>query len=362
MQVAEIAGAWWAWIAPATLLATPLLAFAWLADRALARRVWPQVLAAGWLAALARLVLPPELASPWSVTEPIGAVAGSVSLRASPAAPIEALALVWLAGVAACIACRFVRRRALATRLRDVSMRGGERERQWVHAVERAAARLGARVPRVAALDGLAQPAACGPFRPRLLLPAHWLARSPRSSDRHALMHEVAHLRRGDLWLDETCALLRALFWFHPLVWIAVARLRALGEIACDAEVARALGPEAPEYRDALLRAAAKRFDLAPPAVARGFVARPASILIRIERLARAPRTPPALARAASLGTAAVLAACVLPMAPRASDLRAQARAVFAAERRGELQSCFALQAAAMVLADESCSTSEPER
>jgi hypothetical protein len=38
-------------------------------------------------------------------------------------------------------------------------------------------------------------------------------------------------------------------------------------------------------------------------------------------------------------------------MAPRALDRRAQALNVLAAERRGEMQSCFTLQAAALVLA-----------
>jgi hypothetical protein len=43
----------------------------------------------------------------------------------------------------------------------------------------------------------------------------------------------------------------------------------------------------------------------------------------------------------------------VLPMAPHAADLRGRALEVLDAQRRGERQSCFVLQAAAMVLAEE---------
>jgi hypothetical protein len=80
-------------------------------------------------------------------------------------------------------------------------------------------------------------------------------------------------------------------------------------------------------------------------------VGSPSALVVRIERLERAATRSLALVRGGSAALAAVLAACVLPMAPRAADLRARALAVFAAEGAGELQSCFFLRAAAMVLA-----------
>ena len=59
---------WWAWSVPATLQATLLFGLAWIADRLLVRRVWPQLLFLLWLLALGRAFLPPDLASPLSVT------------------------------------------------------------------------------------------------------------------------------------------------------------------------------------------------------------------------------------------------------------------------------------------------------
>ena len=64
---------WWAWSVPATLQATLLFGLAWIADRLLVRRVWPQLLFLLWLLALGRAFLPPDLASPLSVTSALGA-------------------------------------------------------------------------------------------------------------------------------------------------------------------------------------------------------------------------------------------------------------------------------------------------
>lgn len=53
------------------------------------------------------------------------------------------------------------------------------------------------------------------------------------------LRHELAHVRRHD-WLIQTAAeCVRALYWFHPLVWIACRLLRHDSEHACDADVIR---------------------------------------------------------------------------------------------------------------------------
>ena len=54
---------------------------------------------------------------------------------------------------------------------------------------------------------------------------------------RVVLLHELAHVKRGD-WLVQVFAeSARALFWFNPLFWIACARLRRESECACDDEV-----------------------------------------------------------------------------------------------------------------------------
>jgi beta-lactamase regulating signal transducer with metallopeptidase domain len=358
--VAELVASWWSWLAPATLQATLLLGLAWVVDRTTRRHLWPQVTTTLWLVALARLVLPPTLVSPWSVTTALGVptLAAASSLRDD--ARLAWLAAVWILGTSACLAARGYRRRELARRLVELAPDDHPR---WTAALRLAARSMRlARVPRLGTLDRLATPAVSGLLRPILLVPREALLRPPTRRDRHALLHELAHVARRDLWLDEACELLRALFWFHPLVWLAVARVRALGEVACDATVARALGRGARDYRDTLVLAARDVFRLGEPDGVRAFVGRSSLLVARLEHLDRPPRASLPAVRAASAALALALFACVLPMAPAADAWRANALRVFEAQRNGERPSCFSLHAAAMVLAADPSETPGPSR
>jgi len=331
----------WSWAVASSLQATLLLGLAWLADRLLVRRAWPQLLLSLWLLALARFFLPPDLFSPLSVTAPLGEPALVVAESVPGAGLLQAAFGVWLAGALALLALRFARRARTAARIEPL-----EPTAEWRRTLGGSA--------HLATLAGLETPAVFGLFRPTLLVPRSWLARAPTLRDEHALAHELAHVRRGDLWLDELCALVRALLWFHPLVWLATRRIHALGELACDQTVARALGAEARAYRDTLVLAARPLLAAPAPAGLRAFLGHPNAMVVRIERLERAVVRPLGLVRGASAALLFVLGACVLPMAPRSAALRAQARAVLAAARDGERQSCFTLHAAALVLAADS--------
>src|SRR5437660_1409421 len=81
--------------------------------------------------------------------------------------------------------------------------------------------------------SSLAMPLTWGIFRPVIVLPSDatdW----PEDRRRIVLSHELAHIARND-WLLQICAeLTRAIYWFHPLVWLAAAQLRQESERACD--------------------------------------------------------------------------------------------------------------------------------
>ena len=77
----------------------------------------------------------------------------------------------------------------------------------------------------------------------------------PDERIRVVLAHELAHIRRND-WLSQLSAeLLRALYWFNPLVWLASRRLREESERACDDAVLET-GVDAPAYATHLLEVA----------------------------------------------------------------------------------------------------------
>jgi len=77
-------------------------------------------------------------------------------------------------------------------------------------------------------------PMLCGFLRPRLLLPEGLTKRFSREELRFVLLHELAHLKRGDILVNWLATTLQIVHWFNPLVWIAFWRLRADRELACD--------------------------------------------------------------------------------------------------------------------------------
>jgi beta-lactamase regulating signal transducer with metallopeptidase domain len=92
--------------------------------------------------------------------------------------------------------------------------------------------------------EGVSAPLTCGLWRPAILFPidaCEW-----QDADvRRALVHELEHVRRYDWATQLVARLVCACYWFHPLVWMAWARLRLEAERACDdAVVQRTEGTE----------------------------------------------------------------------------------------------------------------------
>ena len=73
---------------------------------------------------------------------------------------------------------------------------------------------------------------------------------------RAVLLHELIHLRRRDVWVNFLQALLQIFYWWHPLVWLANARIRRVREEAVDDAVMLALRDEAEAYAPTLLEVA----------------------------------------------------------------------------------------------------------
>ena len=93
------------------------------------------------------------------------------------------------------------------------------------------------RAPRLMLSTAIDSPQLVGPWRPVLLLPARGLARMRDDDLDMALTHELVHLQRHDLWLGLVPALAQHLFFFHPLVHLAVREYAIAREAAVDAAV-----------------------------------------------------------------------------------------------------------------------------
>ncbi|MEM9413191.1 MAG: M56 family metallopeptidase, partial [Planctomycetota bacterium] len=102
-------------------------------------------------------------------------------------------------------------------------------------------------------IDGPTGPAVMGFFRPTVLLPAE-IVRS-RTDEQLSLLiaHELIHIRRGDLWWALLQSISGSLFWFHPLIRIAVNSTTVESERSCDEETVASLDCEPAEYANNLL-------------------------------------------------------------------------------------------------------------
>jgi len=78
-------------------------------------------------------------------------------------------------------------------------------------------------------------PAVYGICRKWLLLPDGVFERFSTVELRCIFLHELAHIKRGDLAVNWLVALLQVLHWFNPVLWLAWARMRADRELATDA-------------------------------------------------------------------------------------------------------------------------------
>jgi TonB family protein len=94
-------------------------------------------------------------------------------------------------------------------------------------------------------------PLTWGVLQPQVLLPAdacEW-TEGRRFS---VLAHELAHIRRRDWLFQIVTEVICAVYWFHPLFWIARNRLHLESERACDDAVLN-LGVARPDYAAHLL-------------------------------------------------------------------------------------------------------------
>jgi beta-lactamase regulating signal transducer with metallopeptidase domain/type II secretory pathway component GspD/PulD (secretin) len=99
-------------------------------------------------------------------------------------------------------------------------------------------------------------PAVCGLFRPVILIPQSLAENFSDEQLRAVLLHELIHLSRRDVWVNFLQALLQIFYWWHPLVWLANARIRRVREEAVDDAVMLALRDEAETYAPTLLEVA----------------------------------------------------------------------------------------------------------
>ncbi len=127
-------------------------------------------------------------------------------------------------------------------------------------------------------------PIAVGIFDAMILIPERLLEELPAEDLDRVLLHELAHLRRGDDWINALERVAEALFFFNPAIRWIVRQLDVEREVACDDWV---LGrrSEALPYAQCLVKLVESIAWPHQPMVAPGVFVTRRSLSIRIERL-----------------------------------------------------------------------------
>ncbi|MEN6332939.1 MAG: M56 family metallopeptidase [Phycisphaerales bacterium] len=265
--------------------------------------------------------MPREIAMTQTAIDPATSPAAPISDRVNPAtvpAPVaptwQALVLAgWLIVVAVMLAL-LAQRALFVRRLVAQSQDASER---MLSLLDRCRRQMRVRTPvRLRVTSVSASPSVCGLVRPTILIPQGMLIHLDSGQWKSILLHELAHLRRADLWVNLAQTLLQIAYVYNPLLWLANATIRKVREQAVDETVLAAMGDEAEEYPRTLLNISKLAFGR-PSLTLRltGVVESKRTLIARIRHIASRPF--PTTARLGLAGVVLVLAvgAALLPMA-----------------------------------------------
>lgn len=277
-----------AWLLNAVVYGSLAALLTWMLIKTVFRTARPAVHALLWIVVLLKFIVPwgpgasfslASLVSGWTgftapaVIAPAPPPAGSSTtdvafvfvercdvpsqavMPASPPAPPPASPLGWLVYgyigfVAVLAAWRLLAYARFARRCAALPKADGSTQ----VVVSVVCRRLGVRrMPDVRISDAAAAPFVLGVLRPRLVLARRQLAK--RSELEAVVLHEVAHLRRGDLFVRHFQWLVGTLLFFWPVVAWVNRRIDLLREYACDEWALRHGRLSAGDYARCLLRA-----------------------------------------------------------------------------------------------------------
>jgi beta-lactamase regulating signal transducer with metallopeptidase domain len=125
--------------------------------------------------------------------------------------------------------------------------------------------RLG-RVPRVLVTEVECSPFVCGLSRTVMVLPRSLESLLPQNEIEPVLIHELAHVKRYDLFFGWIPQLARMFYFFHPIAHLVAFRTRLEAELACDGWAMAESGHGAGAYADLLVRVVSR---LSEPAMLR---------------------------------------------------------------------------------------------
>ena len=103
--------------------------------------------------------------------------------------------------------------------------------------------------------DSVKSPMVYGCLTPKIILPDTWDKLDKRMQ--HAiLLHEINHIKNGDLWFNIVKVLSTMLHFFNPIHWVLLHYFELFTEMACDDRTVQESGLKNSEYNVLILKAA----------------------------------------------------------------------------------------------------------
>ncbi len=190
--------------------------------------------------------------APWTANDDVQIVVRANSVDSSAWIALESLRVVWAAGTAILLLRLATEAIKLARLTRSTPPLLDEPWHQTANDVAHAL-RLARPITLMEGKNGVA-PMTWGLWQPRVFLPdtsASW-----SGERKHVVIaHELAHVSRGDWIVQVASEVVCAVYWFHPLFWLAKKRLGQESEHACD-DVVLGLGVDRDDYATHLLEIA----------------------------------------------------------------------------------------------------------
>ena len=337
----DIAQIWWRWMGSMLWQVSLLIIVVTLLDMLLRKWAWPQVRYALWALVFVKLIIPPAWQMPTSIVswiqpqveEQISVQVGITDeavnsqntlllQKDEKGAVIEVISWkIWLlsAWISGMVFFSLLLIRKMLQLRRWHRMQAKENVPKWFKEVmTKTASKLKLeKIPAVVFSKDVKSPAVYGLIKQSLILPEGYMEKLSKEQAEHVLMHELCHLKRGDLLVHWFCIIVQIVYWFNPLLIWTRRQMRHVCEICCDLSVANVLREKTVSYRETLLNSARKLFaeNMEPSLGFLGIFEEPYRLVSRLKWLEKKSWENPKRRIAATILASLFMISCVMPMA-----------------------------------------------
>ena len=104
-------------------------------------------------------------------------------------------------------------------------------------------------------------PITLGFFRPYIIIPKETRQTFTVNELKYVFLHELSHQKNKDILVNYAMWIVKIIYWFNPLVWLAFNKIRIDRELACDTSVLNLLNEKGHiEYGHTIIRFADKGY------------------------------------------------------------------------------------------------------